>query len=131
MTAVEAQERRFDFLIQEQWEAPFFGVDHCSFKLGEQVFEAVEDENDGYRSCLGSVEVRDVAGKVFFKTPLDVVRLSRSSESAVPNDFSGELDFFRLTSIVDGHVWLEFGTSNSDDYYPCFVFHYRPRVATP
>lgn len=28
----------------------------------------------------------------------------------------------------DGHVWLEWGTDNSDDWYPSFVFYYSPKA---
>tara|TARA_Y100000310_G_C20125841_1_gene553567 strand:- start:51 stop:242 length:192 start_codon:yes stop_codon:yes gene_type:complete len=26
-----------------------------------------------------------------------------------------------------GHVWLRFGTDNTDDYYPYFVFRHVPK----
>lgn len=123
------QLQSFDFLAQEAFTAPFFGVDHNCFKLGERVFEAVEDESDGYRSCLGSVEVRAPNGKVFFPNPIDTVYLSRVSEPVDPkgHEYVDGFDLYRLTSIDDGHVWLEFGTENVNDYYPGFVFRYHPR----
>jgi hypothetical protein len=33
----------------------------------------------------------------------------------------------RFVDVKDGHVWLRFGTDNTDDYYPYFVFEYKPR----
>jgi hypothetical protein len=95
----------------------FYGVDNNSFKLGKQVFEAIEDPEDGYRSCLGSIEVKDPKGLIFFKTAVDTVKVVDAAE------YSG----FKLVSVKDGHVWLEVGTDYSDNYYPCFVFTYTPR----
>lgn len=99
-------------------ELPFYGVDNNCFKLGDRVFEAVEDESDGYRSYLGSVEVRDPSGLIFFRTPLASVRVVE-----VDDNYAEEYQ------LVDdgGHVWLRFGTNNCDDYYPYFVFEYQPR----
>ena len=34
---------------------------------------------------------------------------------------------YRLIDQADGHVWLEFGTYNYDDYYPYFVFRHNPK----
>lgn len=97
----------------------FYGVDHNQFKLNDIVYEAVEDESDGYRSYLESVEVRDSKG-IFFGEPLDKVVLVEVDKG----DFSG----FELRSTTDeNHVWLRFGTDNYDDYYPCFVFRYEPK----
>lgn len=125
VTPTKADLESFDFLVTERWQAPFFGVDHNRFKMGDRVFEAVENEIDGYRSDLGAVEVRK--GGVFFLNPVDVVYLDRTNERAEPSSGYGECDLYRLVSVNDGHVWLEFGTENTDDYYPCFIFHYRPR----
>ncbi len=34
---------------------------------------------------------------------------------------------YRLVDVTDGHVWLEFGTYNTEDYYPYFVFRHNPK----
>lgn len=99
---------------------PFFGVDNEKFKLGDTVYEALEDGNDGYRSYLGSIEVR-ADGGIFFGQPVDtVVAVDAPAE---PKDFDGYL----LRSTEDGHVWLRFGTEDAGDYYPTFIFEYTPR----
>jgi hypothetical protein len=105
----------------------FYGVDCNFFKLGDHVFEAVENPEDGWRSCCDDiVEVDEEAlcmqlrGHLFFRQPLDSVRV----QMAPAGDFYG----IQVVSIVDGHVWLEVGTSFSDEYYPGFVFYYSPRV---
>lgn len=97
----------------------FYGVDGNQFKLGDFVYEAIEDESDGYRSYLESVEVRGGNG-IFFGQPLDKVILKEVDD--------GYFDGFELRSATDEkHVWLRFGTDNYDDYYPCFTFTYSPK----
>lgn len=71
VTPTKADLESFDFLVTERWQAPFFGVDHNRFKMGDRVFEAVENEIDGYRSDLGAVEVRK-GGVFFLNLPCDV-----------------------------------------------------------
>lgn len=99
----------------------FYGVDNYCFKLGNQVFEALEDESDGYRSYLDSVEVRETDGLIFFRTPLATVMAEEYED--------GCAEGVRLVDVRDGHVWLSFGTNYVDDYYPCFFMHYQPREA--
>jgi hypothetical protein len=99
----------------------FYGVDGNMFKLNTTVLEAVEDESDGYRSYLGSIENRPNASRtIFFKRALDTVEVQDGDDS--------ECSGWKLVSVKDGHVWLEVGTDTTDDYYPCFVFRYNPRV---
>lgn len=46
----------------------FYGVDGYRFKIGRNVFEAVEDESDGYRSCMAEVKAGEQNPKdIFFK----------------------------------------------------------------
>lgn len=107
----------------------FYGVDNHRFKLRDlsamtnarEVYEAVEDPSDGYRSYLGTVKVADQKEGIFFRAPVDEVRVEFFDNL---NDFDG----FKLVSVLDGHVWLEVGTTHYDEYYPGFVFNYHPRA---
>ncbi|MBI4450162.1 hypothetical protein HY634_03825 [Candidatus Uhrbacteria bacterium] len=107
-------------------EFNFYGVDGLKFKLGKSVFEAVEDPDDGYRSLLGSVEVRHLSGCLFFQRPVARVRVVEVNDERGSNqrDFVG----FHLVDVADGHVWLRLGTDDYDDYYPGFVFTYQPKA---
>jgi hypothetical protein len=111
-----AETTDFEKLIGQEFD--FYGVDNAAFKLGDRVWLAIEDEDDGYRSYLGSIEQRETKGFTFFATPLDCVRID--TDASID-------DGFRLVSVADGHVWLEVGTDNVNDYYPYFVFRYEPR----
>ncbi len=108
--------------IKQGLEADFYGVDNECFKLEQFVFEAVEDPDDGYRSCMQEVRMKDdTEGLIFFTTPLARVRVTENSDSV--DDFDG----YALVDVKDGHEWLVFGTSESSDYYPSFIFCYTPK----
>ena len=100
----------------------FYGVDGERFKIGRHVIRVVEDPEDGYRSCLGYVEIDPTFENdrpIFFKRSVDTVKTYEVDE----HDFFG----YELRSVKDGHVWLRFGTDHYEDYYPCFIFEYCPR----
>lgn len=108
-------------------EADFYGVDCNSFKLDNCVFEAVEDENDGYRSMMSELRVvgeEEVNKLIFFKTPVARVRVEDESEGTYS---SHTFDGYKLVDVKDGHIWLTFGTDNSDNYYPSFSFYYQTK----
>ena len=100
----------------------FYGVDNNCFKLNNSVFEAVEDEDNGYRSYLDTVELSDKENLIFFDAPLALVTVQDIGEGEL-----GEDRGYRLVDAVDGHIWLQFYTDNTDDYYPCFRFEYEPK----
>lgn len=106
---------------------PFHGVDNHRFRLGPNVFEAVEDPDDGYRSYLGSVQATDGEG-IFFSNPVDTVEAVEYLEKFDSKAGTRDVEGWALRSVGDGHVWLVFGTEDYWDYYPCFVFRYTPRA---
>jgi len=99
-------------------EFAFYGVCNNEFKLDNTVYEALEDESDGYRSYLDTVIVKQSDG-IFSAQPLARVRLETED-----GDCS---DVCKLIDVSDGHVWLCFGTGDYDDYYPYFIFDYEPK----
>lgn len=111
-------------------EFDFYGAANCQFKLNDVVMEAIEDPSDGYRSYLDCVLVRSEADQtIFFQTPIARVRVEYFIGSAQSEyGYNNEVDFHRLVDVVDGHVWLEFGTDNLGDYYPSFTFRYQPKA---
>jgi hypothetical protein len=95
----------------------FYGVYDQMFKLNQYVFEAIEDENDGYRSYLESIEHITDENLVFLNKSFADVR--------VVEDKSGNFEGYVLEDVDTGHVWLRVGTDGTDDYYPYFVFEYK------
>ena len=95
----------------------FYGVGGLNeFKLGPTVYEAMEDENDGYRSALEDVVVVVAPTNHYPKERIALVRVEEA------DDVRG----IRLVDVCTGHIWLTVGTDDYEDWYPCFVFRYEP-----
>ncbi len=108
---------KYDFSTTVGREFDFYGVDSNMFKLNDQVFEALEDEGDGYRSYLETIKVVTPHDGIFFDQPITRVRCRKCTDE----DFDGWV----LLDATDDHQWLKVGTDNSDDYYPHFTFQYN------
>lgn len=107
----------------------FYGVDNNRFKLEGFVFEAKEDESDGYRSFLGSIKINPEEQSdrlIFFSQPIASIEIKWYDSGKCPGmpDFKG----YQFEDYEDGHVWLRIGTDNINDYYPCFHFEYLPKL---
>lgn len=98
----------------------YYGANCNEFKLGRKVYEVIEDEDDGYRSCMKELVLVDEPTGIFYKRAFAKVTLRESN--------AGCNDFYELVDVKDGHVWLTFGTDYSEDYYPCFVFDPHPKA---
>ncbi len=112
----------------------YYGADSASsqFKVDGLVFRVLEDPDDGYRSHLGAIEYGDQSTSIFFRSPIAKVRIEiyegLSNNNSEWNELSDERrEGYQLIDVEDGHVWLEFGTNNTDDYYPCFTFIHYPK----
>ena len=103
--------------LLENKEFYFYGSNGNKFKLDDLVFEALEDPNDGYRSSLGAIVVRNDKS-IFQRKPLAKVRM----EILELNDSY----YHVLIDINTNHEWLRIGTGDIDDYYPYFVYDYNP-----
>ncbi len=85
---------------------------------------AIEDPNDGYRSCMGAV----------FSAKADAYSLGINYEwinrpvvcRHLDKSESYECDILEIVDSETGHVWLRVGTNNKDDYYPWFVSEWKP-----
>lgn len=111
------QENIFFNLVDKPDVYAFYGVYNNCFKLGDVVFEAIEDEDAGYRNYLRTISISDNRG-IFSKKPLAYIQILSS------NGLGNE--GYCLYSPETKHTWLWVGTENTDDYYPYFVFHYDP-----
>lgn len=112
----------------------YYGADGAEheFKIDKMVFKVLEDPDDGYRSMLGAVEYGEDTAGIFFPNPIAKVMIEEFEGETCPdgNDWlgTGSCEGYRLRDVEDGHIWLEFGTANTNDYYPYFVFRH---VAKP
>ena len=119
----------FESLIGGVFE--YYGADDAvgEFKIDDIIFRVLEDPEDGYRSMLGAIEYsRDQSRAIFFRASLGRVRLEQYDFDAADDVYGEACRGYRLVDVDDGHVWLEFGTDNYDDYYPLFIFRHNPKA---
>lgn len=107
----------------------FYEGADCSnylFKFSGILWEAHEDEYDGYRSHLDKITYASSSKNIICMPQLAKVKLERS-EPVVKEDqeiFNG----YRLVDVNTGHVWLEVGTMYYDQWYPFFVFKHNAKL---
>lgn len=113
----------FEELAEKGKKLKFYGMDNNYFKLDDEIYEAIENPDDGYRSMLEEIkpisEEEAEQNLIFFQNPVDTVKIVDISDTS----FTG----YELVSTDDGHVWLRVGTDSVDDYYPCCIIEYTPR----
>lgn len=91
------------------------------FRLNGTVYVAIEDPEDGYRSCMSELVI-DKDAKLSNVFPMvEVVGRHRTK-----GKYSGEDDVLELVDAATGEVVLEVGTDNVNDYYPGFVASFHP-----
>lgn len=95
--------------------------------IGDRIFMAFEDNNDGYRSQMGPLFVAHGDAYEIVEDP-DYIRRNVVCRHLAKDsgDYSGECDILEIIDVVTGHTWLKVGTENIDDYYPSFVCVWSP-----
>ena len=99
----------------------FYGAESNRFRLDDTFWEAIEDEDDGYRSLLDTIEVvnkNKIDKTLLYDSPIAYVYVRETK--------TGEFNGYELVDVADGHIWLSIGTADYDEYYPYFVFRYTP-----
>jgi hypothetical protein len=89
-----------------------------TIQLNDLLFEAIEDESDGYRSAMDRVNVSTSTNP--HPELLGVVNVKEVDD--------GYFKGFEIVDTHDNHVWAKFGTDNYDDWYPCFTFEFIPKI---
>lgn len=103
---------------RENW---WSGNDNCNyvkFKLDGTTYMAVEDPDDGYRSCCRELEIVD--GECRMSLPNILVECKMRDK--VHDDI---LEFY---DISNNQMFMAVGTGDTTDYYPYFMFEYTPEV---
>jgi hypothetical protein len=109
----------FDSLVGG--DVDYYGADTAdhTFKVDGVVFKILEDPDDGYRSHLGAIDYTSEHSSIFFQAPVARVVIIKHTPLYVVG--------WKLIDREDGHVWLEFGTDHTDDYYPYFYFRHMAK----
>lgn len=88
----------------------------CRFRLDGLVYVAKEDAEDGYRSMMSELFVsKDSDMKNVFHERLVYCEME-----------AGDNDILNIYDTETKQVILSVGTSNFNDWYPCFVAHFDP-----
>ena len=88
------------------------------FELDGQVYEAIENPSDGYRSYMDKLIISNKS--VRNKTPeINIVCVYRDKDY----DDCNLLDFI---DCKNGKVFMTIGTRHINDYYPVCIFEYYP-----
>lgn len=127
-----AQAEKCLCLLEQEDEFYFYGAMNNCFKIDDMVLEVICDPDDGYRSYFGTIlhaNETDLHAVNFFPLPLGKVTLEQCSKyTKNPEGYEGGETFngWQLRDLDTGHIWLQFGTGSTDEYYPYFVFYYDP-----
>lgn len=90
-----------------------------TFKLDDTVYTAIENIPDGYRSYMSKLRVDE--DEIDTKIP----PIKVTARMKPDGDWTNK----KILELIDqktGETVLEVGTDNYDDYYPCYVFDWRP-----
>ena len=86
------------------------------FTLDGVTYAAIEDPEDGYRSCMSDLIICEEPAKI---------QLPQTLVACVHADRLDD-DTLILYDLVTGKPVLEVGTRNYNDWYPCFCWDCRP-----
>lgn len=99
------------------WKEHYSICQVLRFRLDGVVYMAIEDPEDGYRSCMKDLVVAPEAVMKNVFSPVRVI--GRCTEGDVN-------DILNLFDAVTKELVLEVGTEGTDDYYPFFVAAFHP-----
>lgn len=90
------------------------------FELDGQVYEAIENPSDGYRSYMDKLVFSNK--KVRNRVPeVQVVCVYKDSDK-----YDDDCDLLDFIDCKNGKVFLTIGTKHVHDYYPVCIFEYSP-----
>lgn len=106
------------------WGNYFENCQVMRFRLDGNIYVAIEDPEDGYRSCMRDLAIAEdeLMKNVFVPTKV----IGRYKDRV----FYNESDILELVDVGTGKVVLEVGTDYTDDYYPSFVASFLPENMT-
>lgn len=96
--------------------------DTCSFVLDGIVYTPAEDPSDGYRSSMRSLTIGGEVGNRFAPQTVLCSLQAESNE----NGWHQVDDLLIMRDAVTGKEVLAIGTTNTDDYYPCYTARFDP-----
>ena len=117
-----------------RWDGGYYNCEeYAIIKVGIHHLQVILNAVDDYRShCEEIVDLISLdrySNLEFFDHPVAEVRIEKLETNPPSPIDEDEYGFFGATrgwQLVDrdGHVWLQVGTSNYNDYYPCFFLRW-------
>ena len=106
--------------VKEDYGDGYGDCQTISFRLHGKVYTAVEDPEDGYRSCMKHIKVSTTYKMKNIFSPIEVL-----GRHKIGGEYGQTSDILELISTINGETILEVGTKNADDYYPSFVANFN------
>lgn len=108
------------------WGDELINCNYVKFRLDGVTYMAVEDPEDGYRSCCEELKIVDEECKTALPTILVECKMR---EDAYANSWCEEKnDILEFYDVTNKQMFMAVGTGNIDDWYPYFVFEYTPEL---
>ncbi len=106
--------------VKESYGDYYEDCECVSFVLDGVTYTAIEDPEDGYRSCMSEIGIskNDVVKNIF--PPVEVLVREMSDDDYEENEAIEFID------TQNGKIILTVGTKNINDYYPYFVSEFVP-----
>jgi hypothetical protein len=106
--------------IKDTWGDNYEDCQVIRFVLDKKTYSAIEDPEDGYRSCMR--EIREDSAKVENTFAPQAVFCNYVNKG----DYSENADILEFQDVKTGKTLLRVGTDNTDDYYPQFICEWIP-----
>lgn len=111
----------------KDWRDKFFeNCNYVKFKLDGVTYMAVEDPDDGYRSCCRDLEIVDERCRI--SLPQILVECKMRGNSYYGFNSKEINDILEFYDAGNNQMFMAVGTGNTEDYYPYFVFEYKPEL---
>ena len=111
---------------RDGWWYKTRNCNYVKFKLDGVTYMAVEDPEDGYRSCCQELEIVDEECKI--KLPDILVECKMRDDLPIYSWGTEKNDILEFYDTTNKQMFMAVGTGNTNDYYPYFVFEYVPEV---
>lgn len=111
---------------REGWWDEFKDCNYVKFRLDGVTYMAVEDPDDGYRSCCRELEIVNERYRTSLPDILVECKMRDNSHDGIWGDEVN--DILEFYDAGNNQMFMAVGTGNTNDYYPYFVFEYVPEV---
>lgn len=111
--------------IKSWWSGENDNCNYVKFELDGITYMAVEDPDDGYRSCCRELKMVDEECKI----SLPGIFVECKMRDDFPEIYGiEENDILEFYDVGNNQMFMAVGTGNTNDYYPYFVFEYTPEA---